>query len=545
MAESNVSSTAPKKRGRPPKTQVAEVCSTQSTEVTHELASYNSRMAYSSYYYGMNIFDYYSTEQLVNIVKDPIAYNEILRRISLMLYSSDGIYTNTVDYMTSMPTLDKVVVSHGNNQKKKKMNKEKMTSTLHMIKDKEVIRDALFRGMIEGVAFYYFEIKSRPLSSQKFLTDYDVDSIIEINESGINASVISLPADYTRIVGMKNNSYVIAFNLDYFDDCSGESQEKKLRKYPEEIRKAYEKRVNKSTGGNWYVLDNTKTIVHKIRSKRDEQWGRPLVLAAIKDILYGDYFTDTKRNVLDEINNRIVYETFPEGEKKGSSALTKAQQQNQHNAVKNAVMNKNNRGGISFFSVPAGTKIDTIEPKNISIFDDKYESNLGTKVSRNLGIASSLLDGSGSGNYSSQENNLDLLSSQLFQWIEQIENELNKCISENVIKDNRNWVECKYLPITNVNKKTMVAFAKDLYLQGKGSLSLWASACGISPDIFYALLDQELEDDIEHRYPVHATSFNTNGIENKGGRPVNEDSQNPSTLQTRATGSNNVPAPTR
>ena len=42
MAESNVSSTTPKKRGRPPKTKVAEVCSIQSTEVTHELSSYNS-----------------------------------------------------------------------------------------------------------------------------------------------------------------------------------------------------------------------------------------------------------------------------------------------------------------------------------------------------------------------------------------------------------------------------------------------------------------------------------------------------------------------
>lgn len=412
-----------------------------------------------------------------------------------------------------------------------------------MIKDKEIIRDALFRGMIEGVAFYYFETKKRPLSAQKFLTDYDVDSIVEINESGINASIISLPVDYTKIVGMKNNSYIIAFNLDYFNDCSGETQEKKLRKYPEEIRNAYHNKINKGVGGNWYVLDNTKTIVHKIRSKRDEKWGRPLVLAAINDILYGDYFTDTKRNVLDEINNRIIYETFPEGKEKGTSALTKAQQQNQHDAVKKAVMNKNNRGGISFFSVSAGTKIDSIEPNNTDIFDDKYESNLGTKISRNLGIASSLLDGSGSGNYSSQQNNLDLLSSQLFQWIEQIESELNKCISENIIKDNRNWVECKYLPITNVNKKTMVGFAKDLYLQGKGSLSLWASACGISSEIFYALLDQELEEDIENKYPVHQTSYTLTN--NTKGRPVEEDSKNASTLQTRASDSNNVPSPSR
>lgn len=544
MAELNQSSTAPKRRGRPPKSQVAEVNSTQEKEVVNEQSSYVSTKIYSSNFYGMNIFDFYTQEQLADIIKDPMGNNEILRNISLMLYSSDGIYTNTIDYMTAMPTLDKVIVPHGSNKKKRKSNEEKMVSVLHMIKDKEVIRDALFKGMIDGIAFYYFETTKRPISTQKFLTDYDVDSIIEINESGINASVISLPTDYTKIVGMKNNSYVIAFNLNYFDDCHGEQREKKLRKYPEEIRKAYDNFSKGRKGGNWYVLDNTKTIVHKVRSKRDEKWGRPLVLAAINDILYGDYFTDTKRNVLDEINNRIIYETFPEGKDKGSCSLTKQQQQHQHNAVKNAVMTKNNRGGISFFSVTAGTKIDTIDPANTDIFDDKYEQNIHTKVARNLGIAASLLDGSGSGSYSSQENNLDLISSQLFQWIEEIENELNKCISENVIKDNRNWVECKYLPITHVNKKNMVQFAKELYLQGKGSLSLWASACGLSPDVFFALLDKELEDDIEHKYPVHQTSFTYTG-DDKGGRPVDEDSQNASTLQTRANGSNSVPSPSR
>lgn len=542
----SVTSPTPKKRGRPPKKPVGEVNQIQETQnTTNEFCSYNSATQLSTYYFGLNIFDYYTPEQLASLIKDPIANNDILRKVSLMLYSSNGAYTNTVDYMTAMPTLDKVIVTHGKSANKKKANREKMESTLHTIKDREIVRDALFKGMIEGIAFYYFETTTRPPLSGKNLTDYDVESIVEINELGINASVISLPVDYTRIVGMKNSSYVIAFNLDYFDDCTGESQEKKLRKYPKEIRDAYHKRTKTtSNDGNWFVLDNKKTIVHKIRSKRDEKWGRPLVLAAISDILYGDYFTDTKRNVLDEINNRIVYQTFPEGKEKGTSALTKTQQQNQHDAVKSAVMNKNNRGGISFFSVAAGTKIDKIDPANTDIFDDKYESNMDDRIALDLGFAAGLLNGTGSGSYSSQENNLDLLASQIFQWTEQIENELNKCISANIIKDNRNWVECRYLPITHVNKTKMVGYMKDLYLQGKGSLSLWASACGISPDIFFALLDQELEADIENKYPVHQTSFTlSGGNDNTGGRPTEEDSTNPNTLQTRANGGNEMPKP--
>ena len=507
----------------------------------YEFNSYRSYRLNSISYYGMmNVFDLYKPEQIRDLIRDPMANNQILREISRILYGCNGIYTNTVDYMVAMPTLDNVIVPYGESKQKKKRNKLLMESTLRNIKHKEIVRDALFRGMVDGIAFYYFETTNRPLSNEKIMNNYDVDRIYEINELGINASVISLSPDYTRIIGIRNSNYQLAFDLSYFDNCEGEEAKRKLRKYPKEIRDAY----NHGNHERWVVLDPNKTIVHKIRSSKEEPWGRPLVLAAINDVLYGDYFTDTKRNVLDEINNRIIYQTFPEGKDKGTSALSQKQQQNQHDKVKGAVMNKNNRGGISFFSVAAGTKINSIDASNTDIFDDKYESNLGDKVAMDLGIAASLLNGSGSGNYSSQVNNLQLLSSQVFQWIDQIEAELNKCINANIIRDKRDRVECRYLPITYVNQKEMVTNAKDLYLQGKGSLSLWASAVGISPDVFYALLDQELEDDVENKYPVHKTSFTySSDNDDKGGRPVDDDSSNYSTLRTKANNSNAIPAP--
>lgn len=510
----------------------------------YEFNAYNSFRVNSLSYYGMmDIFDIYSPEQIKDLIRDPMSNNEVLRHISRILYGCNGIYTNTVDYMVAMPRLDKVIVNYGDRPQKRKKNTKLMESTLKTIKHKEIVRDALWRGMVDGVAFYYFETTKRPLSNEKVMQRYDVDRICEINELGINTAIISLDPDYTKIIGIRNSHYQLAFDMSYFDNYEGESRERKLRKYPKEIRDAY-KQGNKQ---NWKVLDPTKTIVHKVRSSREEPWGRPLVLAAINDILYGDYFTDTKRNVLDEINNRIIYQTFPEGKDKGTSALSKVQQQNQHDKVKGAVMNKNNRGGISFFSVAAGTKINSIEASNTDIFDVKYESNLYEKISTDLGIAASLLNGSGSGNYSSQVNNLELLSSQVFQWVDQIQEELNKVINANIIKDRKNEVECRYLPTTYVNQKEMVANAKDLYLQGKGSLSLWASAVGISPEVYFALLDQELEADIENKYPVHKTSYTYSGDDNNGdktgGRPVDDDTQNPSTLQTKANNTNGVPAP--
>lgn len=532
-------------QGRPPKEKTVETSSvTESaiTEPTNEFCAMNSSLAYSYSYFGFNIFDMYSQEQLANLVKDPMGNNELLRELSLILYGMNGIYTNTVDYMTALPTLDKVIVTHGKNKTKKKHNKEVMESTLRTIRDKEVVRDALFRGMIEGIAFYYFETTSRPNSRQKNLTDYEVDSISEINELGINASVISLPAKYTKIVGRKNDSYVIAFDLSYFASVEGESEAKKLRKYPKEIRDAHAKYEKDKAGGNWFVLDENKTIVHKIRSKREEPYGRPLVLAAINDILYGDYFTQTKRNVLDEINNRIIYQTFPEGRDKGTSALTKTQQEHQHNAVKNAVLNKNNRGGVSFFSVAAGTKINAIDSQNTDIFDEKYESNLNDKIALGVGVAGSSLNGVGGGSYSAQQTNLELLSAQLFQWIEQISAELNKCISKNVICDDKNWVECSYLPITHANKSKMVGYMKDLWLQAGGSMSAYVASCGISPNVYYALLDEEIENGVYEKYKPHATSFTLSSKDVDSGRP---ESDNPTdnTIKSRANNGNAMPSP--
>lgn len=516
---------------------------------SYEFSSYSSQQAYSNYYFGINIFDLYSREQLADLVKDPMANNKILREISLILYGMNGTYTNTVDYMTAIPTLDKVIVTHGTSDNKKRKNKELMESTLRTIKDKEIVRDALWRGMIDGIAFYYFETKGRPTSLEKTLNDYDVNSIVEINELGINASIISLPTDYTEIIGIKNNSYVIAFNLNYFNDHPGEKTERKIKKFPQEIRDAYhkQKKQNGIIGNNWVILDNTRTIVHKIRSQRSEKYGRPLVLAAISDILYDDYFTSTKRNVLDEINNKVVYQTLPEGQNKGTCALTKQQQEKQHETVKGAVMAKNNRGGTSFFTVSAGTKLNVLDIGNTDIFDEKYESNLGDRIALDMGIAGSLLNGSSSGSYSSQENNLELITAQLFQWVEQIISEINKCISINIIQDTKNWVECKYLPMTFVNKSKMVGYMKDLYLQGKGSLTAWASACGLSADVFFALLDQEKADDIEDKYPVHKTSYtlsanNEFALQDKGGRPKT-DNPKEKTAQTRQNGGNNSPSP--
>lgn len=523
---------------------------------SYETNSYSYHRTFdttTSGYYGIyDVLDDYNPKQIREVIKRPMENNELLRKISRTLYSSNGLVRNTEDYMASMPTLDYVITSYSK-EKKIKLQKEGFRYTLDVIKHKEVVRDALLKGMIDGTAIYYFSTGDKSKDKTMFMSCWDADGIAEINSikskiSRINATVLSLPIDYCRIIGAKNNHYVVAFDLDYFNQGT-ESAESKLKKYPKEIRDAYAKWNSGNTNKQMFILDDKKTIVHKISSNKDEPWGRPLVLAAILDILYSDYFTNTKRNMLDNLNNQIIYQTFPQGKEAGTSALTKTQQENQHNAVKNAVTAKNSHGGISFFSVAAGTNIDSLNV-NTDLFDDDIESDLDTKIGTALGFAASLLSASGTTSFSAQQTNLELVTSEIFQWIEAISAELNKVINYNILGNDFVDVKVNYLPITHINKSQMISFAKDMYLQGKGSLILWASAVGISEDVFVSMVEHEIQEDYENRFPVHATSYTQSSEDrngDKGGRPTVEETgknvTNENTIRSRSNNSNGTVKP--
>lgn len=497
-----------------------------------------------------NILCDYDIKTLLHIVQEPMVHNQQLRVISRRFYSSAGIVRNTYNYMKSLPTLDYVISSYSKD-KKTALNKEIMNYVLKKIKHKKIIRDAILKGCIDGVAFYYFNTTKPKKDNRKTLSDYEAYSITEVNAlkpklANINASVISLPVDYCRIIGMKNNSYVVAFNLEYFSK-GNETAESKLKKYPPEFTVAYNNWTKgKIEANKMFILDNTKTIVHKISSNLDEIWGRPLILAAINDILYSDYFTNTKRNVLDNVNNKIVYETFPEGKTAGTSALTKEQQKQQHDAVKGAVQRKTSAGGTAFVSVAAGTKIGSIDV-NTDIFDNDNESDLDIKIGTDLGFAVSLLSASGNTSFSAQQNNLELVSSQIFSWIDDIAEEINKVINYNILNLSYTDIEVNYLPITYLNRDKMFKIAKELYTIGRGSLTYLANCAGISKKVFYSMLDEQQEEGIMDKYPINATSYNTSGNNNTeektAGRPVEDNPVNDNTIISKTNGSNNLPSP--
>ncbi|MGZ9868124.1 hypothetical protein ACU3L3_06855 [Priestia endophytica] len=487
--------------------------------------------------------DYFHTVSYENVktwLKNHNSHHKQIRYASKFFYNSNGIYTNVVDYMTALPTLDRVVHGQNKNHKNFKNNKIKFDTALKKIKDKQMTRDMLFKCALYGVSFHYLQVvEAKPFPST--LSDLEIEAISEINNE-FNCSLITLPIDYCRIVGQRNGSYVIAMDMSYFNQFTANGRSLKLKRYPKEIRQGYTA-FRKDPSKKWYVLDNNRTVAIKVRAGIDEPWGRPLGLSAFVDMYYDEYFVDTKRNVLDDINSTVIYQTFPEGDTKGTSSLSQKQQGEQHNNIKNALFTKGMRKGVNFFSVASGTKLDTITT-NIDFLKVKGEDELIKRIATNLGFAGSALNGQ-DGNHSSQQTNIEMVSAEIFAWLEQIQDEINKVINANIIKDPKVYMEMYYLPITHVNRKTTVQNMKDLYTSGRGSLTAWIASTGWNPDAYLSLMDYEKEEGFDEKYQVHMTSYTASGKDNadsKGGRPE-EDSRNENTIKSKTNGSNNAPSP--
>ena len=283
-------------------------------------------------------------------------------------------------------------------------------------------------------------------------------------------------------------------------------------------------------------------MCRKIKCKDSEPWGRSLIIAALADVLYKDYFTDTKRNVLDEINNKIIYQTFPEGKDKGTSSLTNKQQEQQHATVRKAVMNKNSRGGISFFSVAAGTKLDSIDVST-DIFDSKNESDLNDQISLDLGISSALIGAMTTGNYGASQSNLEMITAQLYTWVYEWQNELNYVINKNIIQNDKNKIEIYYFPTSFVNRKNFFEMMSKLYTDSGGSMSFLVASTGVDPDAYFSVLDEEIESGVFEKYKPHQTSWTMNGSNSDNAKKPETDNPTENTIKSRESGGNLNPSP--
>jgi hypothetical protein len=492
----------------------------------------------------------YSPEALWRMAKNPMTNIRELRRWAKWAYYANGTVTNAIDSLETLHSLDYIVVAKPKREDvargATRAQRDKMNAVLRSIRYKEVIRNAIHQAANEGMYVGYMETRRVSVDRRMALTDEDIRSISEINESGVNTMVFTLPVDYVRIIGRRNNCYEAAFDLRFFDGMTPEDQKRKLASFPKQIQDGWEKyhKGEFTNGACWLRLDWRKTIVLKIKSGVNDPYGVPFAVAALDDIDYANYFTKTKRHVLDTVNNQIYYETFPEGKDKGTSALTDKQQKAQHNTVKGALTTRSDNG-VSFFSLAAGTKMERL-PVDVDILDEENDNGIKDKVNDGIGFSAAALGGSSTGNYATASLNLEIIASKVFTWIEAVVEEMNKCLGYGAMRDKDYRVEFRVLPVTFTNREKFVKMLSDLYARGKGSLGAWIAASGVNADDYLTLMDYELYEDFENVYPVHKTSFTMTGKDAPDDDVDKSHAgaeQNPSTESTAENDGNALPSP--
>ena len=151
------------------------------------------------------------------------------------------------------------------------------------------------------------------------------------------------------------------------------------------------------------------------------------------------------------------------------------------------------------------------------------------------------------GNFASGQSNLEMITAQLYTWVYEWQTELNYVINKNIIKDDKNKVEIYYFPTSFVNRKTFFDQMKTLYSEASGSLTFLVASAGIDPDVYFNILDQEIEDGIYEKYKPHQTSWTMSAKEedstNLGGRPTVDNPTNENTIISKSNNANDLPSP--
>ena len=503
----------------------------------------------SIYSYDTYSTSYLSRSQLKEYIKYPMIYNRILREISTQAYNTNGQYSNVIDYLTSIPMLSHIVISPKTNTKKQKKQKEKFNLMLDLLDHKKTSRDALRSLMVKGM--YVGLLRDTTEKKVKSDYPYEVDSVFRRLEGltlDDNFQIEPLDIDYCRIRGLVNNAYVVDFDMQYFDQFKGNGLMAEIKNFPKDFQQGY-LAYKKDASKRWYTLDYRKTIALKSKSSIDEPYGRPYGLSAFLDIKMSEDYDDSQYSIIEELASSIYYMILPEGEKQGSCSLNKEQQQNQIRAFEGSVKSSTNSHGgkISTLTLAPKSEIGRLT-KDSSLLKDTLSNENMKKVSTALGFAVSALNASSEGgaSYSTLNVNIDLVSSQLFEMIDNISREYTRVLNHHLGLQPKDYFKFKYTHVSWLNKDSEYEKAKEIYTLAGGSRKMMIACAGFDVDDYLALMDEEIDLGFEEKYPPHITSYtasdnadNSNGDGNLGGRPTKKDEDlTPSAQATRNLGSN-------
>jgi hypothetical protein len=473
----------------------------------------------------------FNKQDVDNYIHDPMQFHNELCDICEVMFNSNGIFAQTISKMAAAPTLDYVIIPSDITDMAIKKRLE-ADDVIKLLNHTLLTRDSLLSHLLYGESVFILQTKAK-------------------EKNGCIRRVMLKPLNrkYVRFDGTSLGDHIVSFDLSYFDDEAinecGEPLEI-LATYPPEFIKAYEW-YKRDTRKRWYTLPQEITFATKLRANLNERHGRPLALAALIDMIFAQEYLESQRNNLQKYSSELDYIIQPEGEKKGVCSLNNAQQKEQYNNFKNAIRKQSDRTrGYSpqstTLALATGTTIGrlTVNPE---LLKNTLKKENNEQIASDLGLGLGAISGNGgAGNYASQSLNIELVLSEVYQFLEQAQEQYEKIINAFLKTDADTHVKFRYLKTSNLNRKEAFANAKDLYMISGGSrIWLYATAMGDSKT-YLDLMDFERALEYEKKYLPHITSFTTTdkgGGDDSGGRPQKDVADmTDKGIETRTSGGN-------
>lgn len=242
---------------------------------------YNMLREYKSYYYESNRGMKYDKQQIRRFLENPQQYERQIREVSLYLAGSSSHYVRLILYLSTMLTLDHLVVPIDAKMSKSKMldRYTSATSYIDAFNVKHELSKIIPTILIEDI-FYGYESRANGTST-----------------------IRKLPANYCKIVGVEDGIFIFAFNFTYFN-----GKEHLLRDYPKEFKILFNKA--KQTGNSWQELNpNLGAVCFKFRD--DLTYGLPLLAPLFEEVIELESKKD-RANEKEELENfKLLVQKIP------------------------------------------------------------------------------------------------------------------------------------------------------------------------------------------------------------------------------------------
>lgn len=469
---------------------------------------------------------YISIKSVLNILKGENTPTKqlLVNKLSDYFYNSNGIYSSIIEKSVGIMCFDRIVT-----QGKNKENKDFYFSLLRQISEKYVGKDAL-RSCLKYGCYYgylsYLEENDNSDGTDGLTDDKDL-KIVDFSD----ASIIPLNPKYVRVLSTDGKTYRIGIDITQLTEQDIEGFPKDIYYNIKKARDTYvvrqkelKKRNINTVSKQYYILDEKKTIVLKLRSGVGESCGRAAFVTAIVELIYDNELLKRKDDALGKAAKTFIYETYPEGQKgKGTSALTKTQMESQHDEIVNALRGLNS-SEIGFCSLYPNTKLDSIE---ISASLNNFNSDdVMKRIGTSTGFSMGLLNGYDIKNDKVIPFLYEILAAEFDDFMIQWEKELNKVISNALPRTLKKVLDLPYiayLPTNRLNRNTYAEMYRRVFSDAGGSYQLYLASIGIPAEIQLSLMEEEEALNFREKYPAHPMASTSSFVNKETEEKVKEE----------------------